>query len=296
MKIPALKFGDTIALAAPAGATTARSVSNAERDLQALGFKTLRGRYLLENYGYLGANDEHRASDINELFLNDEVKAIFFTKGGWGCGRMLHLLDYPLIEARPKIVMGFSDITALLLALYARSGLPTFHGPMASSRWHDFHKTELQMHLQSGQPLPLSAYNAETLINGTIQGTLVGGNLMVITSLLGTPFLPDFQDKILFLEETHETTSRIDRLMAHLENAGVLKQIKGLIFGGCTQCTGTISLERVLRRYVEPNNLPSIMGFPFGHISTQNIIPIGVQAELNTERKTLTFLTSAIQF
>ncbi len=242
LKPPRLQIGDTVGLIAPAGIVDLEDVAAAQRNIADLGLKVKLGKHILDRYGYLAGKDSDRAADLNAMFADKSVKAIIAMRGGWGCNRILPLLNYTNIRTHPKILMGYSDITSLLLAINARSRLITFHGPVATSTWNQFTVDYVKRILFAGEAVTMqNPTNGQVqflaIAPGKAKGKLVGGNLSVISAMLGSPYLPTWNQTILFIEEIGEDIYRIDRMLTQLKNAGILNRIAGLIFGQCTNCS-----------------------------------------------------------
>ncbi|HEV8581873.1 MAG TPA: LD-carboxypeptidase [Thermoanaerobaculia bacterium] len=308
-----LQPGDTVGLVDPASALWEPvRVEIVEESLAALGFKTKRGANLLARRGYFAGSDEQRAADLNAMFADPEVRAIHCVRGGWGCARLLPLLDWKTIERHPKIVLGYSDITALLLSLHARTGLVTFHGPVGGSQWNPFNVGYLKRVLQEGEAvtfenlkeigeddLTVVENRVQTLRPGTARGRLLGGNLTVLASLVGTPYLPDWDGCILFLEDVEEAPYRIDRMLTQLRLAGILQQARAVIWGNCTDCKpgegfGSLTIGEVLRDHVLPLGVPAWQGAMIGHIERQFTLPVGVEVEVDAAAGTLRMLEPAV--
>ena len=308
-----LKKGDIVGLVSPAGATfKTERVEIASENMAALGLRLLRGEHVLDRYGYLGGKDEDRAADINFFFADPEVKAVLAQGGGWGCNRLLPLLDYDLIRKNPKIVMGFSDVTGLLLGIHAMTGLVTFHGPMGGSSWSEFTTDYATRVLFDGEAVTMSNKVGSddrlvqidnrvlTITPGTARGRLVGGNLTVLTALMGTSYLPDFEGRILFIEDVHEEVYRVDRMLTQLKLAGVLGQVSGLIFGNCSDCEpssryGSLTLQEVLNDHVRPLGIPAWYGSMIGHMKNYFTVPLGVAAEIDAGAGTIRLLEPAVE-
>ncbi len=200
------------------------------------------------------------------MFADKSVTAIIAMRGGWGCNRILPLLKYPLIRSHAKIIMGYSDITSLLLAINARSRIVTFHGPVAISSWNQFTLDYLQPMLLQGKMVPmknpLTTELRRRIINpGMATGKLVGGNLSVVCAMVGSPYLPSWNRRILFVEDIGEDIYRVDRMLTQLKNAGILSELSGFIFGQCTRCsTGddpSLTLMEVLNDHIKPLGIPA---------------------------------------
>jgi muramoyltetrapeptide carboxypeptidase len=308
-----LAVGDTVGLVSPASATwLTEEIDIIKETVAALGLKFKLGRHALDRYGYLAGKDVDRAADLNAMFADDSVDAILCIRGGWGCNRILPLLDYKAIAAHPKIILGYSDITSLLTAIHAKTGLVTFHGPVGASTWNVFsldfvrrilfnaERVAMDNPKTTGNSLVVTKDRIQTLTPGTVSGRLVGGNLTVLTAMLGSEYLPDWSGTILFLEDTNENIYRIDRMLTQLKLAGVLDQISGFVFGKCTNCApgeghGSLTLEEVLNDHIQPLKIPAWYGAMIGHIENKFTVPVGVRAEINAERGTITMLEAAVR-
>ncbi|MGB7450607.1 MAG: LD-carboxypeptidase [Lysobacterales bacterium] len=312
LKPPRLQAGDTVALINPAGATFhPEDVLIARESLAALGLKMKTGEHLLDRYGYLAGTDKDRASDVNSMFADREVKAILTLRGGWGCNRILDLLEYRLIAKNPKIIMGYSDITSLLLALNAKTGLVTFHGPVGISSWNEYSTDFVKKLLFNaevfsmenpkdiGDHLTRVKDRVLTINSGKARGKLLGGNLSVLTAMVGSDYLPDFKGNILFLEEVGEDIYRVDRMLTQLKLAGILGQISGFVFGKCSDCGpgkgyGSLTLQEVLRDHIKPLGIPAWYGSMIGHIEDKFTIPLGIESEIDADTGRITLLDSAV--
>ncbi len=308
-----LRPGDTIGLFCPAApAYNRETVQIAQESLQALGFRTKLGPHIYDRYGYLAGRDADRAADLHAFFNDRSVKAVMAIHGGWGCARLLPLLDYDLIQSNPKILIGYSDITALLLAIYAKTGLVTFHGPVASATFNAYTVDWFKRLLIEGETLTMrnptdkgdnltQTQNRITTIRpGLARGRLVGGNLTVLSHLIGSTYLPDWRNTILFVEDTHEEIYRMDRMLTHLKLAGILNQIAGFVFGKCSDCGtgsggyGSLTLEDVLTEHIIPLDKPAYSGAMIGQISDKFTVPVGIDAEIDATAGTIRLLESAV--
>jgi muramoyltetrapeptide carboxypeptidase len=301
---PRLKRGDTVALTAPAGAIfNEETIEKTTRILEDMGFRIQHGKTLHLRQGYLAGTDAERANELHELFVDQRVRGIIAMRGGWGCARLLSLLDWKKLLMQPKIVSGFSDITTLLLALRKQTGLITFHGPVGNSSWEEF--TREQFLRVTTDPLPPLLQQPETdpltVINaGVAEGILYGGNLSVLCSLIGTDYLPDLSDALLLLEETEEEPYTIDRLLTQLQLSGILNSVAGIVFGKCSKCEAedpdkSFTLEEVLRQKLSSLKIPVVSGFSFGHTKDKFTLPIGVRARLDTEKGQIQILDPVVQ-
>ncbi len=305
VKPPALRNGDTIAITSPAGAVwDAKQIDLFCTILHNLGFKTKTGQTLREKYGYFAGTDEFRAGELNSFFSDKDVSAIFCMKGGWGCGRILPLLDYENIRKNPKILMGFSGITSLLIAILSKTGLVGFHGPVGNSGWNDFTLDYVKRVLIKKEKVLYTSTGKEedkplTLFGGKAKGMLIGGNLSVIAGMMGSDFLPTWKNKILFLEETGEEPYRIDRMLTQLKLCGVLDQISGFVFGKCVKCLAeepekAFTFQQVLQQQIIPLKIPAFYGAMIGHIENKFTIPLGIEAEIDSDKGTISLLEQVV--
>lgn len=312
-KPPRLRRGDTVGLVEPAYFTAdAFDLEEAVATIRAMGLVPRPAPHLLSRYGYLAGRDEERAGDLNAMFADPGVRAIFAVRGGWGCARVLPHLDFNLIRANPKLLIGFSDITALHLALAARTDCPSIHGPTAASAWgrlswDSFRRLAFDAETPTWRTPEdtddrLAQRNPiRTFRPGRASGPLLGGNLTILTSLVGTPYLPSFDGAILFIEDTDEAQYRIDRMLTQLELAGILGRVAGVVFGQCTDCVarnsssiGGFTLSEVLDQHFTPLGVPAFQGALFGHIENQFSIPVGVRAEIDAAAGTIRMLEPVV--
>lgn len=312
LKAPRLKPGDTVGLINPAGATFHKDdVLIAEETLAALGLKMKSGQHLLDRYGYLAGTDEARAADVNQMFANPEINAILSLRGGWGCNRILDMVDYKTAAKNPKIIMGYSDITSLLVALTAKTGLVTFHGPVGTSTWNEFSTNFVRKLLFQAETVTMEnpKHIGDNLTQtqnrilpigpGKTRGMLWGGNLSVLTAMVGSDYLPKAKGSILFLEEVGEDIYRVDRMLTQLKLAGILQELSGFVFGKCSKCDagdtyGSLTLEEVLSDHIKPLGIPAWYGSMIGHIEDKFTMPCGLEAEIDAGRGSITLLDSAV--
>jgi muramoyltetrapeptide carboxypeptidase len=264
--------------------------------------------------GYLGGSVSERLDDLHGMFADPEVKAIFAVRGGYGSGQLLDGIDFDLIRRNPKIFAGFSDITALHLAIHAKAGIVTFHGPVALSRFSDYTLDNFKRALFSTRPLGLLRNPVEnrplqithpmrTLHPGQASGPLIGGNLSLISATLGTPFEIKTEGRILFIEDVGEEPYSMDRMLTHMRLAGKFKSIKGLIIGECADCRprdyqpsfdSTFSVPEVLDNILGDLDVPMFSGLVIGHTEDQLTLPLGVNATLDADAGTLTLDEAAL--
>lgn len=299
---PLLAEGDLVVLMAPAGAIFSQdAISKSKSALESMGFRVKVGETATARFGYLAGEDSFRAKEFMDFIQDNEVKAIIALRGGWGCARMLPFLDMNVIAKNPKIICGFSDITTLLLAIYYQTGLVTFHGPVGNSTWEGVTTTSF-LDVVQARSLPIVLKNKELKVvnNGVGKGLLIGGNLTIICSLLGTPYLPSFRNAILFLEEIEEEPYSVDRLFTQLSLSGILDELAGLVFGKCAKCDSSepdksFTLDEVIDHHFKNRNYPVVKGFSVGHIRDKFTMPIGVLAEIDASIPALTILEKAVK-
>ena len=305
-----LQLGDFIGILSPSGPVSHERLMEGIRRLQSWGFRTLLGTSVFAARGYLAGSDVERAADFNIIWSNPDVAGVICARGGYGAMRILDYIDWEMVKARPKFFCGFSDVTALHVAMQQRANLVTFHGPMvgAFGEGAAYNAAGLQAALRRAQPLgavpwPDLSEDAPlryTIREGTAEGVLAGGNLSLLCSLMGTPYEPDFDGKLLLLEEVDEEPYRVDRMLTQLLLAGKLKRVRGIIFGDSPTCMfapegkPSFTLLEMLEERLAPLGVPAIYGFPCGHGVYRATIPLGVRARLDAGACTLTILEAAL--
>lgn len=299
-KPPMLARGDRIGLIAPASPPTDDDIGRARAHVASFGLRPVLGDYVRAQDGYLAGSDAQRAADFNRMARDPNIRGIVAIRGGYGTMRILDMLDYAAIEGDPKVVMGFSDVTAILNAVTMRSGVVTFHGPLGAhgSSWSGSARDYIRRLLFSSQPVgPLQIRDAQTIVPGRAQGRLAGGNLSLVASLVGTAFAVPARGALLFFEETEEAPYRIDRMLMQLDLAGDLRSARAILVGRCTKCAGegpSQSAQEVIAGRLRSVDRPAVGGAPVGHIPAQWVLPIGVYAELDATAGTLTLLETAV--
>ena len=313
IKPPRLRQGDTVALIAPGGYATEKSIAKARSNIEKLGLRVREGAFLREVNGNYAGTVHQRLLDLHAGFADPEIKMIWPIRGGSGCISLLAHLDYALIRANPTILLGYSDITALHLAIHRHAGLVTFHGPVASSTMSDYSTEHMLAVLTDPQPeytIPMALENSRraleapqyamrTVHGGTATGTLMGGNLSLVAALAGTPYAADFKDSILFLEEVNEAPYRIDRWMTQLDLSVGFAKAAGIMIGICEDCGPehediSLTLDQTFDIHLQPLAIPAVTGYSIGHIRNQFTIPVGLRATLDTGRQTVTLLEPAV--
>jgi muramoyltetrapeptide carboxypeptidase len=302
LKPSALKPGDLVGMITPASnvPNPDESYSKLDRNMQALGLRVKFGANVRKHEGYIAGPEDARLADLHAMFADPEVKAIFCIRGGYGTPQLLDRVDYKLIQRHPKIFLGYSDITALHLALHQRTGLVTIHGAAWNRELTPFTLQHLKRVLfettPTGKVPAAPEHQLETLVPGKARGRLTGGNLSLITNLLGTPYEIDTRGAILFVEDVGEDPYRIDRMFTQLRLAGKLDSLAGLVWGECHNCFSktvppyplTDVYDRILRKL----KCPVFAGLRFGHTDDQAALPYGVMAEIDATQPSLTILES----
>lgn len=305
-----LKKGDTIGLVTPGSSVTEEQLRKTVSKLEKLGFKTFYKETVLSEYGYFAGKDNERAEELMGMFTNNKVDAILCVRGGYGSIRILDKLDYNLIKQNPKALIGYSDITALLTAIYQKTGLITFHGPVGVSPFNDFTLASFKSVLMEPTLHYKYPYSREpetetnpefdiyTINPGKAKGELIGGNISVLDSMIGSDYETDFENKIVYLEEIGEKTYRVDKMLFHLLYATNLKKASGIVLGVFSECNindkPTISLKQAIDDLIKPLDIPVSYGLSFGHIDTMITIPTGIKAKMNAKKNSLTLLEKAV--
>lgn len=317
IKPPRLKAGDLVGVIAPGGVVDDALIEKSVRNLESFGMRVKVSENIRAVRGGYAGTVEQRADDFHAMFLDRDVKAIWAARGGSGSIQLLPKIDFSLIRKHPKIVVGYSDITALLLAIYRGAGLITFHGPVASSVFSDYSMAQLHaalMEPQSGRVISMASddnaennqraqlepqFSRRTIHEGIAMGRLLGGNLSVLSALIGTPYGVDLSGSLLFLEEISEAPYRVDRMLTQLSQSGGLKKVVGTMLGVFQKCVApegeaSLTLAEVLDDHFAHRAVPSVYGYSFGHIAQQFTIPVGLRARLDTSNASLTLLESPV--
>lgn len=307
IKPPSLLKGDKIGVLSLASPMLPEKLNQGVRYLKNCGYSVVFGDHVKDSDGYLAGTDKDRLDDLHSMFRNPEVKAIFSSRGGYGTSRLLDNLDFDLICKNPKILMGYSDLTAIQLAIWRRTGLITFSGPMVAvemtgidpftekNMWSILSSYESDNHFPEG-----SFVSPEIIVPGKANGRLLGGCLSVLVSILGTPYQPDFDGAILILEEVGEEPYRVDRYFSHLKLMGVFEQVNGVILGQFLDCEAeegkpSLSITEVINDYLGGLSVPVVCGFQYGHQAKKLTIPIGAQVEIDTEILKVRLLETVVE-
>ncbi len=304
--------GDTVGVIAPASGLPAADFDKALQNLADLGFKTKVGKYARGKNGFLAGTDKERLEDLHWAFGDPEIKAVWCVRGGYGVSRLLPAVDYKLIKKNPKIFIGYSDITALHTAISQNCRLVTFHGPVAASNYAEYPKNHVVNVLMNpsapykvelapdNQAKESNLFKTEVVTKGKARGRLVGGNLSLLAALAGTPFgLQNVKGKLLFMEDVGEQPYRVDRMLTQLRQNLDLGSLSGIALGVFEDCNprdaaSSQSLIEVIKDRLGDLGIPVIYGLSFGHIRDQFTLPVGIEAELDTENAALTFLETGV--
>lgn len=288
---PRLKAGDTIGVVAPAGAFDRESFQQGLSIMQSMGFQTRVPNEVFGKTRYLAGSDAQRAQLVNQLFEDPDVQAIVCARGGYGCLRMLPLVDFNIIRTHPKIFVGYSDITALLAAITHRSGLVTFHGPMVTTlaTAPELTRRILKAAMTSDTPLEIAPAAGVVIQPGRAKGPVIGGNLATLCHLLGTPFEAGFKHHLLLLEDRGEAHYRIDRMLSQMKMAGCFDGIAGLILGSFEDCGTLDGIYQIFQEHFQEFHIPILAGFDVGHGKQNVTIPFGMPASLDTNKQVLSF-------
>jgi len=299
-----MKKGSVVAVTAPASPTNLWEIHNGINFFKKMGCKIISGKSVNERqykYKYFSASDEERAKEFMGFIQDKSVDCILCARGGYGSMRILPLLDYEVIRQNPKIIIGFSDITILINSILKKSGVVTFHGAVASTYFQQQSVEIIKKLIFNNQkftPVKITFPTVQTLASGVAEGQLVGGNLTMLISSLGTPYEIDTQGKILLIEEVQEEPYKIDKMLSHLWLAGKLQEAAGIVVGYIKNIDSkrnffpdySFTIREVFESRIKPLQIPAIIGLPFGHFDNKLLLPLGVKAELNASLKTLTLL------
>jgi muramoyltetrapeptide carboxypeptidase len=308
LKPKSLKKNDLISLIAPAGPINESQLVKTQDTLTELGFRSFFTPRIFKRKGYLAGDDSVRLDDLHDAFENPGIDAILCIRGGYGSARILDKIDYSLIQKHPKIFIGYSDITALLNVIWKKTGLITFHGVVGTSSFSEYTRKQfsslLNPYYTDNQVINSISGRVEFLNEGIAKGHLVGGNLTIINSLIGTGYDIDFTKKIVFIEDVAEPPYKIDRMLTQLLLSGKLKQAAGIILGNFNGCDingkeitkeNSLSLNEVFIDRLGDLNIPIVKNFTFGHISHQAIFPVGIEAEIAPDINGIRLLESVFK-
>ncbi|HUT71878.1 MAG TPA: LD-carboxypeptidase [Desulfatiglandales bacterium] len=294
IRAPRLKANQLVGIIAPASPISKSEIRKGIQLIESFPLQVRLGTHLFDHSHYLAGSDQDRASDIHQMFSDPEIKAILCARGGYGSLRFLDKIDYGLIRKNPKVLVGFSDLTALLTAIYKHSGLITIHGPTVSDLLNGDNWQHLSRLITTSYKPRLSLKRGMVINGGTARGILLGGNLATLCSLIDTPFLPSFEGVILFLEEKGEQPYRLDRMLTQLLLSGRLDHLSALVIGQIQGCGDEQVVYGLLRERFSEMAVPVVTGLPVGH-GVENIsLPLGLPALLDTEGMVLEIEESAV--
>ena len=309
IKPPRVRPGDRVGLVSPATAAFETEPTKIWIDaLEALGLEVILGDNYYARHGYFAGEDEARASDINAFFAEPSVKMIF-ARGGWGSPRLLPLINYDMIRQNPKVLLGYSDATALITGIHVKTGLVTFHGPSPLNVFSAEHFRRVVMNGEAyllenptfitSNTLVQTENRIQTITSGKASGRILGGNLSLLTAVMGSGYLPEWEDSILFIEDVDEAVYRVDRMMTELALAGVLDKIRGFVFGRCTECGpgngfGSLTMEEMIAEHIRPRGIPAFSGTMIGHIEEQFTIPLGIDVEIDADAGTIELMEAGV--
>jgi muramoyltetrapeptide carboxypeptidase len=305
-----LKRGDRVGLVTPGAPVTGEQLQATAKKLEQLRFRTTWNDTVLSQHGYFAGPDGERAGELMDMFTREDIDAIWCVRGGYGSIRILDLLDYDVIRQHPKVLVGYSDITAIHQAIFQETGLVTYHGPLGISNFNRFTVKSLKQVIMDPEIPYRYPYRREkgtrdnpefdryTIRGGRAEGLLAGGNISVLDSLIGTRFETDFEGKIAYLEEVEEKTYRVDKMLFHLLSATNLKRAAGIVLGTFSDCNindePRLTLREALYELLEPLGIPVSYGLPFGHIDRMVTIPNGIRARMDGDENSLELLEETV--
>lgn len=308
-----LKKGDTIGLIAPGYSLSPKALENAKSNVRAMGFKPYHSSRIIGNHGYFSNTDKMRVEDIHEMFLDQEVDGIFCARGGYGCTRILDQINYDYIAQNPKVLVGFSDITALANTIHNKTGLITFHGPVGTTLDNEYNRKNLHEVISKSSltlTIPSERHSSQVILSddtfeqyvinpGMVTAPLIGGNLTLLSSMCGTEFDLDYTGKLVFIEDIDEDPYRIDRMFTQLLSSPTFKNAAGIVLGVFKGCNDprrvSFSLKQVILDRVKHLNVPSVYGYSIGHIDHNVTLPIGIKGTLNTGTFSIELKERAVQ-
>lgn len=284
-----LKKGDKVGLIGTCSPPVKERIEPAVRWIKSLGLDVEIGKSVYEKHGYLCGNDEMRAEDLNSMFTDKDIKGIFIIRGGYGCSRILNLIDYENIRKNPKILAGYSDVTALHIAINQKCNLTTFHTPMACTEFYkevdDYTTQSFKNNIFKSSSTekivnPKGYGSFRSLVDGKACGEIVGGNLSIVASLMGTPYEIDTKGKILFLEDIYEAPYKIDRMLMQLKLGNKFKDASGIVLGAwngceCSDSKNSLTLREIFEEIIVPENKPTVINVTCGHCMPTMSIPMG---------------------
>ncbi len=291
-----LEKGDRVGVISPSGPVHESELEQGLDMLKSSGYEVVLGSGVYLRHGYMAGEDGLRLADFHDMFADPEIKAVFCSRGGYGAMRLLRNIDYELVRNNPKLFIGYSDITALHMALHLRTGLVSFHGPVVRG-FHENKGANFKKMIEvvsNPQPQPLSLKMGSVLAAGKAKGPLMGGNLSVICSLLGTPYLPSFKGSVFFMEDRGEQPYRVDRMLTQLLMSGKIDDISCLLLGEFRECGEDEAIADLMKERLAGLGIPVIKGLPVGHGANNLALPIGVNVEIDSSSMALSFIQKPV--
>jgi muramoyltetrapeptide carboxypeptidase len=297
IKPPVLRPGHTVGIAAPASPFDREAFEQGVRTLELLGFEVRIPEGIFRREGYHAGSDRERAELLMDLFSDDAIDAIFCARGGFGAMKILPLLDFQTIRRHPKVVVGYSDITTLLVAICQQCHMVAFHGPLVTTlgQGSEMTASALTDAVSSLAPLVLSPSRPVVLYPGKASGVVMGGNLTTLVHLLGTPYEPQLEGCILFVEDRGEASYRIDRMFSQLRLGGYLDGLSGVILGSFEDCGVAEELHEIVKKVFQDRPIPILAGFDMGHGKDNITLPVGLEADLDTQDRCLRYREPAVK-
>ncbi len=296
-----LKKGDKVAIIAPASCVKEKEIKNTEKSIRLLGLEPVFYPSCFEKHGYLAGTDDIRLKDLHEAFLNKDAKAVICIRGGYGCGRILKDIDFNIIKENPKLFLGYSDISVIHIAINQICDIMTIHGTMPSINWERSDEATVNalkkclFGFPEGQIMNPPGEELKQLVPGKARGRIIGGNLSLLVSTLGSAFEIDTKGKILFIEDIGEKPYSIDRMLNALSLSGKFNDASGIILGPFVDCEETddepaLTVREIFDEVIKPYNKPTIMNFRCGHIYPQITFPMGAMTEIDANECTIKFI------
>ena len=296
-----LEKGDKVAIIAPASCAKEKELRNAEKSLAFIGLEPVFYPSCTAQHGYLAGSDEQRLKDIHDAFADKSIKAVFCLRGGYGCGRLLKSIDFDLIADNPKLFLGYSDISVIHIAINQICGMMTLHGTMPSVNWERRDDATIDalkrclFGFPEGQVFNPPEEELGSLVPGQAEGRIIGGNLSLVVSTLGSPYEIDTKGKILYLEDIEEKPYAIDRMLTALSLSGKFEDAAGIILGPFIDCeetedTSALTIQQVFEEVIAPYNKPTITNFRCGHTYPQITFPMGAITKINADECTIEFI------
>ncbi|MFP4194047.1 MAG: LD-carboxypeptidase [Desulfobacterales bacterium] len=292
-----LKPGDRIGMVAPASPFDVDRFYRGIEVVRRMGFEPVYTERIFHKNGYFAGPAEERARELHDFFASPDIRALWAVRGGFGSLRLLPEIDYEAVSKTPKIFIGCSDVTALLVAIHFRCAMPVLHGPVAASLADaDTDTIEgLSRALGDFRPLGIRAIEGRVIREGRAGGPVIGGNLATLCHMLATPYVPDFTGCILFVEDTGEKPYRIDRMLTQMKFAGCFEGIAGIAAGSFKNCGPPGEVDRIFADLFADSRFPVVTGFPAGHCSPNMTLPFGIPATLDSGSLILSYHGSALR-